>query len=544
MKYILIFFSIFFFSTTLLAQSSIVWTWAKPFTSDAMTGEVLGVTGDSEGNSFLCGGFSGTTNFEVSSVIAVGMEDGFVMKVNSSGSVQWIATCSGGITTLVKDIVLDNSGNIYVVGRVFGNTNFGTLNLNAPSNVYHAFIAKLNTSGQWEWVKDGFSDDGEEAISICRNSNGNFFVLGNKMSNGNLFVAKLNLNGDQVWKAETTGASTYSNKTRKIILDHDGNAIFLAQFMGTINCSTFTVSQTGSYNDMMVAKINDAGSWQWAEDLDSMTSFVDAWGLAVDIANNIYVSGDYSGSVTMGTNTLTTTQTWDMMVFKLNSSGDCIAAFDNSTSTVGVQPKHIISDSYDHFYIYGLCAMNGSTLGTFTIPLGMFIGKMSTDGVWDEVKVQQNTTTAEAIAFGTDGEGHCILGGNYSGMPAFGSTVFALPGGYSDIFAAKTGNIGPLGINDPVLVNVNNFIQVWPNPSTDLVNIKYNADLISKPTISVYNLRGEQVRLLRVSKQEINNFSSLWDGKDKYGHSVTTRIYLIQIRTSTGVLTKKVMMLR
>ena len=86
-----------------------------------------------------------------------GGTDAFIMKLNSSGTLQWVkqlgavTTASGGSnagTDYCHGVAVDSSGNIYCAGA----TNGAMGEANGGGGNYDAFIMKLNSSGTLQWV--------------------------------------------------------------------------------------------------------------------------------------------------------------------------------------------------------------------------------------------------------------------------------------------------------------------------------------------------------------------------------------------------------
>ena len=105
-----------------------------------------GITVDSSGNSYIIGYFRGTVDFGAGNVISAGSDDIFVLKLNSSGTFQWVKTFGGTSTDLGYGITVDSSGNSYITGYFSRTVDFGAGNvISAGSD--DIFVLKLNSSG-------------------------------------------------------------------------------------------------------------------------------------------------------------------------------------------------------------------------------------------------------------------------------------------------------------------------------------------------------------------------------------------------------------
>ena len=106
---------------------------------------------DSSGNVY-CAGATYSSLGETNG----GSRDAFVMKLNSSGVVQWIRQL-GAVTSVpygsasssdyCYGVSVDSSGNVYCAGATYsslGETNGGSRD---------AFVMKLNSSGVVQWIR-------------------------------------------------------------------------------------------------------------------------------------------------------------------------------------------------------------------------------------------------------------------------------------------------------------------------------------------------------------------------------------------------------
>lgn len=82
--------------------------------------------------------------------------------------------------------------------------------------------------------------------------------------------------------------------------------------------------------------------------------------------------------------------------------------------------------------------------------------------------------------------------------------------------------------------------QSYPNPFNPEMHIDYELPLESKVKVAVYNLKGEQVRILFSGEKNAGRYSVSWDGKSKNGLSVASGVYLIRIEAEKFVAARKV----
>jgi hypothetical protein len=71
--------------------------------------------------------------------------------------------------------------------------------------------------------------------------------------------------------------------------------------------------------------------------------------------------------------------------------------------------------------------------------------------------------------------------------------------------------------------------QNFPNPFNPATEIRYALPQAGKVTLKIFNMLGEQVRVLIDDYKPAGQYTTLWDGKDSQGNTVASGIYLYQI---------------
>jgi hypothetical protein len=252
-----------------------------------------------------------------------GYDDAWVVKLNSSGDIEWQKCLGGTDDDYAYSIQQTSDGGFIVTG--YTESNDGDVSGNHSNWGWDdAWVVKLNSSGDIEWQKclGGTNDD--RAYSIQQTSNGGFIVAGYTYSNdgdvsGNhgywdTWVVKLNSSGDIEWQKCLGGTSDdYANSIQQT---SDGGFIVA----GRTNSNDGDVSANhGGYSDAWIVKLNSSGDIEWQKCLG---------GTSDDYANSIQQTSD-SGFIVAG---YTSSNDGDVAgnhgvysdawVVKLNSSGD------------------------------------------------------------------------------------------------------------------------------------------------------------------------------------------------------------------------------
>jgi len=86
--------------------------------------------------------------------------------------------------------------------------------------------------------------------------------------------------------------------------------------------------------------------------------------------------------------------------------------------------------------------------------------------------------------------------------------------------------------------------QNYPNPFNPITNLDYELPKRSKVQILIYNVLGQQVKILLDEEQNYGSHSIFWDGLDQLGNEVSTGVYFARMMTSSFTQTKKMLLLK
>jgi Ca2+-binding RTX toxin-like protein len=239
--------------------------WAKSFGSSGA--DFTSSTNiDSTGNLYLTGGFSSSINFGSTTLTSAGSDDIFVSKLDSSGNVVWAKSFGGSGTDKAKTM-LDKAGNLYLTGSFSNSISFGSTTLTSTGDT-DAFITKLDSSGNVIWAKN-FGGVSTEAVDrLLVDQSGNLYVIGsfsNSISFGSTtltstssestFVTKLDGSGNVVW-AKGFGGANYQY-ARNFSLDRSGNLFLIGNFDGITATSI-------DYSNLFITKLDgSSGNTVW-----------------------------------------------------------------------------------------------------------------------------------------------------------------------------------------------------------------------------------------------------------------------------------------
>lgn len=216
---------------------------------------------DSQANVCLTGHFKGTADFNpgtgVDNLISSGLDDVFILKLDSSGNFQWAKSMGSNKMDKGHSITFDTEGNIYTTGYFGGPgpTDFdpgaGINNLNA-NGFSDIFIQKLNPNGDFVWAKSIGGSLWAHGLGITTDSEDNIYATGffydtvdfdpgvgntQLISNGfsDIFILKMNVDGNFIWVKSMGGISSEGDEPRGINVDDNGNIYTTGYFGGSVD---------------------------------------------------------------------------------------------------------------------------------------------------------------------------------------------------------------------------------------------------------------------------------------------------------------------
>jgi len=273
-------------------------SWAK----------TIGGTGEDSGSSIQQTSDGGYVITGETSSFGAGSYDVFVIKLNSSGNLSWAKTIGGTGINSGYSIQQTSDGGYVITGRTYG---FG-----AGGDV---FVIKLNSSGNLSWAKTigGTSDD--EGSSIQQTSDGGYVITGYTSSFGagdwDVFVIKLDSSGNLSW-ARAIGGTNYDSGS-SIQQTSDGGYVITG----------YTSSFGAGDWDVFVIKLDSSGNLSWAKTMG---------GTNYDVGYSIHQTSD-GGYIITGSTEFSRRVYGYIFVIKLDSSGNIPGCSYISSASPSIQ---------------------------------------------------------------------------------------------------------------------------------------------------------------------------------------------------------------
>jgi hypothetical protein len=489
--------------------------WAKNIGS---SGDDRGnvIKTDVSGNIIVAGAFSGTADFDTGSgtttLTSVGDLDLFVAKYDAAGDLLWVEGDGAIYDDFVVDMVVDNSGNIYITG-------YGELNTAGSQRAM--YVVKLDANGSEVWSNtftSTSSNIGGYALSL--DAIGNVFVGGNfngtvdfDPSSGtydltttgivsltDAYILKLDNGGNLSWVQQFACSAANAN-ILSMTIDGSGNVYTTGQYWNSLDCDpgagTAILGHSGN-GDMFISKLDVNGAYVWAKKMGASES---EYGLsiAVDASENVYTTGYFAGTVDFdpgsGTEELTSLGERDAFVLKLDMAGDYVWVKSMGSTSANDVGSELVVDGSGNVYTMGYFEGNvdfdpgvGVTNNSSAGAKDAFLQKLNSDGEFVWAHQFGSTGDDQGVSLTLDASDNIFIAGHFYETVDFDFSAGdneLTSNGDRDLFFAKWSQ-PIIGIGEQTNTD---FVNVYPNPSTGVFH--FTEKLIK---VSVYNLNGKLIK--------------------------------------------------
>lgn len=316
---------------------------------------------DNNNDIYIVGYFEGTLIIDSDTLIAETnqLNNMFIAKLNSDGEVQWTKQFGSTENDFAHDIAIDNNNNLLICGVVKGTVDFDGFQIEA-GNISQRFVLKCTENGIVQWVKIISGTVEAEKPFLDVDSQGNIYIAssfqadidyqsaGVYSNNVDVFLLKLNTNGDLVWLTGAGGTTMVPDRVQYINVDDNGNVLITGKYSDDMIFDSHTLNSNGS-TDAFLAKYNTNGNCIWAKSIGG-TNNDEGFSAAVDKTGDIYATGIYKAPLSIADSTLSSYGGQDIYLAKFTSFGD----FQWITNVGGASveyPKGIIIDSKNNLYL-------------------------------------------------------------------------------------------------------------------------------------------------------------------------------------------------
>ncbi|MEZ6044111.1 MAG: hypothetical protein R3C11_00710 [Planctomycetaceae bacterium] len=317
--------------------------WAQSFGDPEASSSVTDIAVGPNGDVYISGSFYGTVDFDgsanVNNLGAAKSYNLFAARYSSSGNLIWAEAIPSYSSNQVIQIAVDGTGSLYVGGRFQGIVDFDPgpeiYEVSSSSNSYNSFVLKLNSQGNFSWVRTYETETSNRASALGVDPQGNVYMTGwynrghidtDPGNPGGELESGIVSYGTYLTKHSSTGELIWAKSINSYIdpqfldvepfpyfesmsFDSQGNLYLTGDFAYYADLDpgpgyfilkdedTGDIGNTGRFN-MLVASYNSDGEIRWAETIPgSSTTSSSGNGLVVGSNGTLYITGQFTQSV-------------------------------------------------------------------------------------------------------------------------------------------------------------------------------------------------------------------------------------------------------
>jgi hypothetical protein len=344
-------------------------------------------------NGYILSGWSNSNDGDANGNTPVGGADYWVVKLTSSGGIQWQKSYGGSGTDWAFSTVA-TTDNGYIVGG-YSDSNDGDITNNKGS--FDFWLLKIDSTGTKEWEKSLGGSGIENLPSITKTTDGMFLICGTSNSNdgdisGNhgdndIWIAKFNSLGNIIWQKTLGGPG---NDGSKSIIEISNGTYVITGISSTIGGD---VTSNFGQTDF------------WVINIDSLSTIISQKSMGGTSSENAQqIIQDNTGSLVLAGETMSNdfdvtgnNGTSDFWIVKLASSISSIEENLSTSSDIAVFPNpsknmfnisvenHLLGEPFEVFNQIGSKIFEGIIHSKTTqinlnhLPEGLYFLKISSE---------------------------------------------------------------------------------------------------------------------------------------------------------------------
>ncbi|MBN1898032.1 MAG: SBBP repeat-containing protein [Spirochaetes bacterium] len=300
----------------------------------------------------------------------------FSVPLQGKWALVWTQSYNGVDSARGRDLTLDRSGNVYIVGdKNNSNPNFMTLKINPDSTIEHmeeydsgdtdfchgivvdshsnVYIAGFILNGilfnmrtikydpLWNigWIRGYTAGNHDEAWDIAYHNSGYIYVTGYTrpaaVLNRHFCTLKYHTNGNTIWTQTFDQGISKDEESRAVAVDNSGNIYVTG------------IKDTGIHKDYFTIKYDPSGNTIWTQQYDS-GGHDEAFDIGLDNSGYVYVTGYRYNGINK-----------DWYTIKYSTNGNVIWSKDFDSGHDD-EATYITLDNWNFLYVTG--HTNGSRL--------------------------------------------------------------------------------------------------------------------------------------------------------------------------------------
>ncbi len=420
---------------------------------------------------YILGGTSASNISGDKTENSLGGYDYWVIKLDSTGAIQWQNTIGGDKNDLLFSLQQTTDGG-YILGGVSDSDISGDKTENSLGSDY--WVIKLDASGGILWQNTIGGGGYDKLFSLQQTTDGGYivggtsfsYISGDKTENSNgssdYWVLKLDASGAIQW--QNTIGGNGNDEIESLQQTVDGGYI-LGGYSDSDISGDKTENSLGGY-DYWVMKLNSTGAIQWQNTIGGDTT--DYFSTLQQTTDGGFILGGYSKSNISGDKTENSWGNSDFWVVKLDATG--VIQWQNTIGGNGKDAIESLQQTADGGYILGGYSdsnISGDKTENSSGLSDYWVIKLDATGA---IQWQNNIGGSLSDLFRSlqqTADGGIILGGSSSSNISGHKTENS--NGFEDYWIIK---LAPESVPTGEAPTALGSLTIYPNPTTDAIFVQ------------------------------------------------------------------------
>lgn len=325
--------TLFTFTFSLFTLSAQSWLWARQGKNPQPWGiSAFNIAIDNLHNAYLAGAYSGidTLSFNSDTLLANSSisSQAYLVKYDENGNMLWARSSQTSLNGQAQfvSVATDRNNNAYATGAFMDTAYFQSFVLEdtyiTRKTNWNALLVKYDENGNVKWAKQS-TNNGDGAVNsgraIVTDKSGNIYIAGDfndtvsfgsitlRCPSGETFLVKYDSSGNVLWAKQSIGSinSGASIPNNAISIDKWGYIYVTGNFTDTVTFGSQKLT-TSNNGDAFIVKYDDNGNIVWAREAGTIHNQNNASsaGICTDKQGNVYVDGYFADTMGFGANTL------------------------------------------------------------------------------------------------------------------------------------------------------------------------------------------------------------------------------------------------
>jgi hypothetical protein len=302
----------------------------------------LDVVEDASGDVLLLGAFGADASFGGPVLTCAGPGDVFLARYDAAGNHKFSKAWGDGQDQAGLGLALDAAGDVFIAGNLRGGIDFGapTAALTSAGQI-DVFLAKLGPTGAPLWAKS-FGDAAIQRVlghPLAADGAGGVVLTGvfqGTLAFGGAAAPLVGAGGDDLFLARFDGAGNalwargwgdaLVQTARAVAVAPSGRIALVGAFQGTLDFGAGHTLTSAGGNDAFVVVVDAAGTYLWARRFGDAAE-QETRALAFDAAGDLWIAGNYQGSIDLGAGVMSASGTGtNIFVALLDAQGNTLKA--------------------------------------------------------------------------------------------------------------------------------------------------------------------------------------------------------------------------